>query len=138
MTVIYVCKIIISSSVFSIFLKISIFWVHSGVKGQKMVQNGKKSCLWHSISQEPYIIWLSFMVQMSKVIPPGVIFNVKILIFQVPGCQGAARAKKLPKMLKISVCRTLCFRNHISYDLDHLWFTCMYKRIIRGERGGGI
>ena len=44
---------------------------------------------------------------------------LKILIFQVvKGWKG----KKWPKMLKISVCRTLCFRNHISYDL-HLWCT---------------
>ena len=84
MTVIYVCKMIISSGVFSIFLKILIFWVHRGVKGQKMVQNDKKFCLLHSISQEPYIIWLSFMVQMYKmIISPGVFFNVKILIFLV-------------------------------------------------------
>ena len=32
-------------------------------------------------------------------------------------------------MTKISVCHTLYFRNHISYDL-HLWYTCVYKRII--------
>ena len=45
-----------------------IFWVHRGVEGPKMVQNDKKFCLLHSISQEPYIIWLSFMVQMWKII----------------------------------------------------------------------
>ena len=39
------------------------------------------------------------------------------------------KGKKWPKMLKISVCRALYFRNHISYDL-HLWYTYMYKRII--------
>ena len=38
------------------------------------------------------------------------------------------KGNKWPKMLKISVCRTLYFRNRISYDL-HLWYTCMYKRI---------
>ena len=32
-------------------------------------------------------------------------------------------------MIKVSVCCTLYFRNHMSYDL-HLWYTCMYKRII--------
>ena len=30
---------------------------------------------------------------------------------------------------KIFVCSTLYFRHHISYDL-HLWYTCMYKRIM--------
>ena len=39
------------------------------------------------------------------------------------------KGTKLPKMAKISVCHTLYFRNHISYDL-HLWYTCMYKMII--------
>ena len=32
-------------------------------------------------------------------------------------------------MTKISVCCIFYFRNHRSYDL-HLWYTCMYKRII--------
>ena len=49
-----------------------------------MVQNDKKVYLLHSISQEPYIIWLSFMVQMCKIIiSAGVFFNFKILILQV-------------------------------------------------------
>ena len=39
------------------------------------------------------------------------------------------KGKKWPKMMKISVCCTLYFRNHRSYDL-HLWYTCMYKRIM--------
>ena len=39
------------------------------------------------------------------------------------------KGKKWPKILKISICCTLHFRNHISYDL-RLWYTCMYKRII--------
>ena len=97
MTVIYVCKLIISSSVFSIFLKTLIFWVHRGVKGQKMVQNDKKLCLSHTMSQEPYIIWLSFMVQMCKmIISPGVFFNFKILIFQVvKGLKGQKMAQNV-------------------------------------------
>ena len=132
---------IISSGVFFIFFKILIFWIHRGVKGQKTVQNDKKLCLSRSISQEPYIIWLSFMVQMCKmIISPGVFFNFKILIFWVV---RGLKVQKWPKMTKISVCRTLYFRNHISYDL-HLWYTCMYKRIIspdiyfiiRGRVGG--
>ena len=60
---IYVCKMIISSVVLNFFfLKILIFLVHRRVKGQKRVQNDKKLCLSCSISQEPCIIWLSFMV----------------------------------------------------------------------------
>ena len=38
------------------------------------------------------------------------------------------KGKKWPKMLKISVCCTLYFRNHISYDL-RLWYTYICKRI---------
>ena len=61
-----------------------ILWVYRGVKGQKTVQNDKKLCLSCSISQEPYVIWLSFMVQVCKmIISPVAFFNVKILIFQV-------------------------------------------------------
>ena len=43
------------------FFKTLIFWVVRGLKVQKMVQNDKKFCLLHSISEEPCIIWLSFM-----------------------------------------------------------------------------
>ena len=84
-----------------------------GVKGQKMVQNDKKLCTLHSISQEPYIM----------------IFSILKIWFS--GFSGDWRGKKWPKMTKISVCRTFYFSNHISYvsyDL-HLWSTCMLKRI---------
>ena len=63
-----------------------------------------------SMSQELYIIWLSFMVQMCKMmVSPGIFFNFKILIFQVV---RELKGKKWPNMTKISICRTLCFRNH--------------------------
>ena len=52
-----------------------------------------------------------------------------ILKFWFSRLSGGWKGKKWPKMTKISVCHTLYFRNHISYDLD-LWYTCMYKRII--------
>ena len=39
---------------------ILIFRIISGVKGQKMARNDKKFCLYHSVPQEPYIIWLWF------------------------------------------------------------------------------
>ena len=125
MNVIYLCKMIISSGIFSTFLKILIFWVHSRVKGQKMVWNDKKLCLLCTISQKPHIIWLSFEVQICKmIISPGVFFNVKIFIFQV--VKGLKRQKMTQNVENF--CHTLYFRNHISYDL-HLWYTCMYKSI---------
>ena len=46
------------------------------VKGQKMVQNEKRFCLCNSISQEPYIILSSFVVDKCKIrISPGFFFH---------------------------------------------------------------
>ena len=65
---------IMSSGAFFV-LKILIFWGHKGIKRQKTVQNDKKFCLSHCISEEPYIIWFSFMVQTCKmIISPGFCF----------------------------------------------------------------
>ena len=66
------CKRIISAGVFYIFFQILIFEVNSGVKGEKMAQNGNKVCLSYSISQETYIMWLWLSVPMCKMmIFPG-------------------------------------------------------------------
>ena len=48
-----------------------------------MVQNEKRFCLLNTMSQEPYIIWSSFVVDKCKmIIPWGVFFHFfKILIF---------------------------------------------------------
>ena len=107
------------------FFKILIFWVHTGVKVQKMFQNDKKSCLLLSISQEPYIIWLSLMVQICKMICPGVFFNFKILIFQV--VRGLKEQKNGPKWQKF-----LSVAPYISGTINdlHLWYIYVYKRII--------
>ena len=56
------------------FFQILIFWVVRRVKELKMVENDKKFCLLHSIFEEPYVIWLSFMF---------VNISLKILIFWV-------------------------------------------------------
>ena len=65
------------------FFKILILWVHREVKGQKTVQNNKKFYLPCPIPQESCIIWLSFMVQMCKIISPGAFFNYEVLIFRI-------------------------------------------------------
>ena len=39
------------------FLKMLIFQAVRGAKGQKMAQNEKYLHPWHTISEEPYIIW---------------------------------------------------------------------------------
>ena len=58
--------VISSTAFFFYFFKILILWVHSGLKGLKTVYNDKTFCLSHSISQEPYIIWLWFLIHMCK------------------------------------------------------------------------
>ena len=65
----YTCmyKRIISQGFFFISSK---FWLSGSLgwaKGQKVAQNDKIFCLSHSASQEPYIIWLWFLVHMSKI-----------------------------------------------------------------------
>ena len=122
MTVIYLCKMIISSGI----LKILIFWVHRVVKGRKMVWYDKKLFLWCSISQEP--LYHMIVICGANVWNDNIsrcFFNVKILIFQVvKGLKGQKMAQNVENF-----CRTLHFRNHTAYDL-HLWYTCVYKRII--------
>ena len=78
------------------------------------------------ISQETYIIWLLFVVEMCKVIISlGVFFNVKILIFQiVKGLKGQIMGQNEENFCLLN--QEPCI---IWYDL-HLWYTCMYKRII--------
>ena len=63
----HLCKMIISPGFFS-FFDIFTFQAVGGVKGQKMTQDDKKFCLLHFISQEPYIMWLSFMIHLCKMI----------------------------------------------------------------------
>ena len=54
---------------------IFIFRAIMGVKGQKMAQDDKKLCLLYLISQEPYIIWLSYIADLCKMtISPEVVF----------------------------------------------------------------
>ena len=111
---------------FPIFLKILIFWVYRWVKGQKMVQNDKKLCLLHSISQEPYI-WFSFMVQMCKmIISSGVFFTVKILIFQaVKGLKGQKMAQKVENF----------FLSHLVFqELYIIWSSFMVDMYVKWQK----
>ena len=82
---VHMCKMIISKGIFKIFSK---FWF-SRLLGGKRAKNSPK---WQkilsvtpSISQEPYIIWLSFMLHLCKmIISLGNFFIFfKILIFWV-------------------------------------------------------
>ena len=71
---------------FSFFQNVNVLGCY-GVKGQSMAQNDKKFCLSHFVSQKPYIVRLSFMVHLYKMmIYPGVFFFfhfLKIFIFRV-------------------------------------------------------
>ena len=97
---VHLCKMMISPYVFLQFFKISIFGVVRGLKGQKMVQNDKKFCPSHSISQKPYIIRLSFMVHLCKmIISPGAFFIFSSFWFF--GLLGSVRAKNCPKWQNI-------------------------------------
>ena len=125
MLLVHMCKMIISPGVFFHFFKILIFWVVRGVKRQKIVQNGKKFCPSHLISQEPYIIWLSFSVHFYKMmISSGVSFIFSKLWFSgsIGGGWGK-RAKDGPRW-KNSVCHAQYLRNHTSYDCC-LWCRCI-------------
>ena len=107
------------SRTFFQFFKILIFGVVRRVKVQKMVQNDKKFCLSRIISQEPYIIWLSFMVHMHKmIISPSLCFIFSKFWFS--GSIGELKGKKWSRMTENVVCRAPYLRNHTSCDC-HLW-----------------
>ena len=60
---------------FFIFFKVCIFSVVREVKEQKMAQNDKNFCLFHSLSQELCLLWLWFLLNMYKImISPAICF----------------------------------------------------------------
>ena len=66
---VHLCKMMISQGFFSSFSNFWFFELLEGWKGKKKtVQNDKVLYPSRFISQEPYIIWLSFMVRLSKMI----------------------------------------------------------------------
>ena len=108
----HVCKMITFPGMLFHFFKILITWVFRGLKGWLMVQNDKNFCPLCSISQEPYIIWLSFMVYMCKMIIFAGIFSV-FSNFDFLSCEEGKRAKK-PKMTKKYCPWHSIFRSHTS------------------------
>ena len=101
------------------FFKILIFWVVSGVKGQKMAQNEKKLCLLRSISQEPYIIWSSFVVCKCKMIISSGVFLKFFQNFEFSGF----RRFKGQKMAKND--KKLCLSCLISQEPYIIWSSFM-------------
>ena len=111
---VYWCKMMISPGVFFIFSK---FWFTESIEGKMAkttIQNDKKFCLLRSISQEPCIVWLSFMVLMFKMTISPDVFSV-LHNFDLFGLSGGWNGQKSPEMTKNSVCCVLYFRKHISY-----------------------
>ena len=99
---------------FSHFFKILICWIVRRVKGQKMAQNGKKFCSSHLISQEPNVIWFSFIVHTcKKMISPVVVVFLPILIF---GVNSEVKGQKMAQNNKI-----FCLSHSISQDLCLVW-----------------
>ena len=88
-----------------------------------MVQNDKKLCLLHFISQEPCIMWLLSLVHICKmIISSGVLFIFPKFWFS--RSIGGQKGKKWSRMTKNYVCCTPYLRNHTSYDC-HLWCKCV-------------
>ena len=119
-----ICKMMISPGfTFSFFLNFDI-WVVSGVRGQRMTQNNKRFCWLRTISQEPYIISLSFMVHMCKMIISQGFFSIFLNFFFLGQNGGSERAKNCPKRQKIMLC--LVFQE--SYII---WYWSMVHICIR-------
>ena len=101
--------------------KLCFLGVASGVgkRAKKKAQNDKKFCLSCSISQELYIIWLSFVVHKYKILISQVFFIFSNFWFFhiVSGVRG----QKWPRMTKNSVCCAPYLRNQRSYD-HYFWY----------------
>ena len=100
---------------FQCFCHFSKFWFFVFcVKGQKMTQNDKKFGLSSFMYQEPYLIWLLFVVHKCKMmISLGVFFHFfKILIFQV--VRRVEDQKMAQNVKKLSVC--------ISQEPYYIWY----------------
>ena len=119
-------KMVMSLAFFlSIFSK---FWF-SGLFGgkKKIVENDKKNCILCFMSQEPYIIWSSFVVHKCKmIISPQFFFHFfKMLIFWV------ARRVKCKKMAQND--KKFCFPCLVLQEPYIIWSSLMphmCKRII--------
>ena len=104
------------------FFHFSKFWFSGflgrgeGVNGQKMVQNEKKFCLLHSISQESYTISLPFIVHMGKIISPSFFYISSKFWFS--GLFGRQKGKKQSKMRK----KIPFVMLHISGTIHHMIF----------------
>ena len=108
---------------YQIFSKFWFFRLLKGKKVKKLSKMTKKVSPPCFMSHEPYIIWLSFMVHLCKmVISPGYFFSSSEFWFF--GLLGGQKGKKRSNMTKNYVHHAPYLRNHTSYDC-HLWYTCV-------------
>ena len=114
---------------FLIFLFFGLLGERGGDKrAKKMAQDDKKFHLLHFISQEPCMIWLSFMVHLCKImISPGVFFFFfKILIlwvvigFEVKGQKIVQNEKKFCQLRSISEESYIIW---FSFTVLRLWYS---------------
>ena len=124
-----------------------IFEVFRVVKGQKIVQNEKNLCLSYSISQDPYIIWLSFMVHLCKIMISPYVFFTFFSNFNF-WHQWCKKGKKRLKMAIMSVTlhisgsihyMIMIFGTHVQNDDFSRCFCHFFKVLIfcvgRGVKG---
>ena len=98
---VHICKIIMRPGFFFHFFKVLIFVVVSRVKGQKMVQNDKKFCLYVSRTIHDMKVIMVHICKMIK--SPGVFFLILILqiVSRVKGQKMTQNDKKLSLALLI-------------------------------------
>ena len=94
------------------------FWVVRGVKWQKIVLNGKKFCLLHHMI---VIYGANVLNDIARCF-----FNFKILIFRLV---KRLKGQKMAQSDKNSCLLHFIFQEPCIIYL-HLWYTCIYKRII--------
>ena len=117
---VHMCKMIISPQAVFFFFKILIFWVVRLVKGQKMVQNVKKSvcCTQYLRNHISYDHHLWYTSVKWWYLHACLLFFSK---FWFSKLLGGEMAKKWSKMTKNYVYRAQYLRNQ-TYD-HHLWYT---------------
>ena len=107
-----------------------------------MAQNDKKLCLFYSIFHEAYIIWLSFLVHMCKLVisPDAFFIFLKFWFFRL---FGEWNGKKWPKMCLTLYLIWLWFLVHlceimispaIFFIFSGFWFFWVFRGKVKGQK----
>ena len=121
---VHLCKILkfLKISLGNFFFQNFDFCVITGLKEQKLAKITKNFCLSRFIYQDPYIIWLPFMVHLRNGISRRFFHFFKILIFRV--VRGLKGQKMVQKEKKFCLSCFMSQEQFTSYDF-HLWYTCV-------------